>query len=198
MLNSAATTRGLEGKNRGSQVRVGARQLSYTILYSLTRGVCGGVERSSSRRGPFPQRTRRRVNSDGLNAFRRVLNPSTRALRCEVSGTLGLPPPAVEIRSVMHHGAANEKTIVIINRRRRRRRREGGRIRKSRVAHPSPRRVDESTNHLRRRRLNRPSPHDPPHGTNHTRQLCRPRRPHRHPRPIGRRRRPKPRRRAAA
>jgi hypothetical protein len=25
---------------------------------------------------------------------------------------LGLPPPAVEIRSVMHHGAANEKTIV--------------------------------------------------------------------------------------
>lgn len=188
----------MEGKNRGSQVRVGARQLSYTILYSLTRGVCGGVERSSSRRGPFPQRTRRRVSRDGLNAFRRVLNPSTRALRCQVSGTLGLPPPAVEIRSVMHHGAANEKTIVVINRRRRRRRREGGRVRKSRVAHPSPRRVDESTNHLRRRRLNRPSPRDPPHGTNHARQLCRPRRPHRHPRPIGRRRRPKRRRRAAA
>ena len=126
-LNSAATTRGLEGKNRGSQVRVGARQLSYTILYSLTRGVCGGVERSSSRRGPFPRRTRRRVNRNG-RAFRRVLNPSTRALRCQVSGTLGLPPPAVEIRSVMHHGAANEKTIIIINRRRRRRRREGGRV----------------------------------------------------------------------
>ena len=41
-----------------------------------------------------------------------TLNPSTRAFRCRVSGTLGLPPPAVEIRSVMHHGAANEKTIV--------------------------------------------------------------------------------------
>lgn len=160
---------GLEGKNRGSQVRVGARQLSYTILYSLTRGVCGGVERSSSRRGPFPRRARRRVNGDG-RAFRRVLNPSTRALRCQVSGTLGLPPPAVEIRSVMHHGAANEKTIVVINRRRRRRRREGGRVRKSRVAHPSPRRVDESINHLRRRRLNRPLPRPlphPPHRTNH-------------------------------
>ena len=66
---------GVGGENRGSRVRVGARQLSYTILYSLTRGVWGGVERSGSRRGPFPPRARRRVNRNG-RAFR--LRPLTR------------------------------------------------------------------------------------------------------------------------
>ena len=140
MSNSAATTLEWEEKTevRGFE---SAPVSSHTqFLYSLTRGVWDGVERSGPRRGPFPPRARRRVNRNG-RAFR--LRPLTHR-----RARFGVESPVLwaSRRPPSRYGR-----LCITGRRMKRRlsmattTREGGRVRKSRVAHLPPRRVDEST-----------------------------------------------------